>query len=158
MARLNQRPIIFALSNPTSKAECTAEQAYTWTDAQAIFASGSPFPPVTISGKTYVPGQGNNAYIFPGVGFGAIACGARLVTDEMFFESAKALAQQVSEADLEQGLIYPPLAEIRDVSAAIAAAVAEVAYLRGLATQPKPADLLAYIEEHMYVPRYHSYI
>jgi malate dehydrogenase (oxaloacetate-decarboxylating)(NADP+) len=158
MARLNDRPIVFALSNPTSKAECTAEQAYTWTEGRAIFASGSPFAPVTLAGKTYVPGQGNNAYIFPGVGLGAIACGARLVTDEMFFAAARALAQQVEEADLEQGLIYPPLMEIREVSAAIAVAVAVVAYQQGLATQPKPDDLLAHIEAQMYLPRYRSYV
>jgi len=158
MARLNDRPIVFALSNPTSKAECTAEQAYTSTRGRAIFASGSPFAPVRLAGKTYVPGQGNNAYIFPGVGLGAIACGAKLVTDEMFFEAAHALAQQVSESDLEQGLIYPPLKEIREVSAAIAAAVAEVAYKRGLATQPKSADLLAHIKAQMYVPSYQSYV
>jgi len=158
MARLNDRPIVFALSNPTSKAECTAEQAYIWTAGRAIFASGSPFAPVTLAGKTYVPGQGNNAYIFPGVGLGAVACGTRLVTDEMFFAAARALAQQVEEEDLERGLIYPPLTEIREVSAAIAAAVAEVAYRRGLATQPKPADLLEYIEAQMYVPRYKSYV
>jgi malate dehydrogenase (oxaloacetate-decarboxylating)(NADP+) len=158
MARLNERPIVFALSNPTSKAECTAEQAYTWTGGRAIFASGSPFAPVTFEGKTFVPGQGNNAYVFPGVGLGAIACGARLVTDEMFFAAAKALAQQVSEADLEQGLIYPPLAEIREVSAAIATAVAEVAYQRGLAGQARPDDLRVHIEAQMYVPRYESYV
>jgi malate dehydrogenase (oxaloacetate-decarboxylating)(NADP+) len=158
MARLNDRPIVFALSNPTSKAECTAEQAYTWTEGRAIFASGSPFAPVTLAGKTYVPGQGNNAYIFPGVGLGAISCGARLVTDEMFFAAARALAHQVSESDLERGLIYPPLTAIREVSAAIAAAVAEVAYQRELATQPKPADLLAHIEAQMYVPRYEKYV
>ena len=157
MARLNEQPIIFALSNPTSKAECTAEQAYSWTEGRAIFASGSPFAPVTLEGKTYVPGQGNNAYIFPGVGLGAIACGARLVTDEMFFAAARALAEQVSESDLARGLIYPPLTEIREVSAGIAVAVAEVAYRRGLAAQPKPADLRAYMEAQMYVPSYQSY-
>ena len=145
MARLNDRPIVFALSNPTSKAECTAEEAYTWTGGRAIFASGGPFAPVTLAGKTYVPGQGNNAYIFPGVGLGAIACGARLMTDEMFFVAAKALAHQVSESDLKRGLIYPPLTAIRRVSAAIAVAVAEVAYQRGLVTQPRPDDLRAYI-------------
>jgi malate dehydrogenase (oxaloacetate-decarboxylating)(NADP+) len=158
MTRLNDRPIVFALSNPTSKAECTAEQAYTWTEGRAIFASGSPFAPVTLAGKTFVPGQGNNAYIFPGVGLGAIACGARLVTDEMFFAAARALAAQVSADDLERGLIYPPLTEIREVSAAIAVAVAEVAYRRGLATQPKPDDVLAHIEAQMYFPRYRSYV
>lgn len=158
MARLNDRPIVFALSNPTSKAECTAEQAYAWTEGRAIFASGSPFAPVTLAGKTHVPGQGNNAYIFPGVGLGAIASGARLVTDEMFFAAAMALARRVSAADLEQGLIYPPLTAIREVSVAIAVAVAEVAYQRGLATQPRADDLGAHIEAQMYVPRYRSYV
>jgi malate dehydrogenase (oxaloacetate-decarboxylating)(NADP+) len=158
MARFNDRPIVFALSNPTSKAECTAEQAYAWTGERAIFASGSPFPPVTLGDKTYVPGQGNNAYIFPGVGLGAIACGARLVTDEMFFAAARALAEQVSEPELERGLIYPPLTAIREVSAAIASAVAEMAYRQGLAAQPKPEDLLAHIEAQMYVPRYQSHV
>jgi malate dehydrogenase (oxaloacetate-decarboxylating)(NADP+) len=157
MARLNDRPIVFALSNPTSKAECTAEQAYAWTEGKAIFASGSPFPPVTVGDKTFVPGQGNNAYVFPGVGLGAIASGAKLVTDEMFFAAAMALAGQVSESDLARGLIYPPLTEIREVSAAIAVAVAEVAYRQGLATQPKPDDMLAHVEAQMYVPRYRTY-
>jgi len=157
MSRINERPIVFALSNPTSKSECTAEQAYQWSKGKAIFASGSPFDPVTYEGKTYTPGQGNNAYVFPGAGLGIVASQTRLVTDEMFLEAAKALADLVTEADLEKGLIYPPLTRIREVSAVIAAAVAEVAYERGLARRPKPDDLLATIKAEMYDPAYPSY-
>jgi len=158
MATFNERPIIFALSNPTSKSECTAEQAYTWSDGRAIFASGSPFEPVDYQGKTFVPGQGNNAYIFPGVGLGAIAAATRTVTDEMFFVAAKALANQVSEADLALGRIYPALSRIREVSAYIAVAVAEVAYQRDLAQDEPPADLLAHVRSLMYQPVYCDYI
>ncbi len=158
MATCNQRPIVFAMSNPTSKAECTAEEAYTWTEGRAIFASGSPFAPVTLNGKTYVPGQGNNAYIFPGVGLGTIACEASFVTDEMFFAAAKALANEVSEGDLEQGRIYPPLTKIREVSAIIATAVAEVAYKQDIAKKAKPDDLPAFIRSQMYEPKYQRYV
>jgi malate dehydrogenase (oxaloacetate-decarboxylating)(NADP+) len=158
MLAYNQRPIIFALSNPTSKSECTAEEAYRWTHGQAVFASGSPFDPVTLEGKTYVPGQANNSYIFPGVGLGVIACEAQQVTDEMFFAVAKALAAEVSESDLAQGRIYPSLSKIRDVSAKIATAVAEVAYQSHLAAHHRPTDLLAYIKSQMYEPTYKSYV
>ena len=154
MAEINKQPIIFALSNPTSKAECSAEEAYRHTDGRALFACGSPYDPVTINGKTFVPRQGNNSYIFPGVGLGAIASETRLVTDEMFMAAAHTLAQMVSEEDLKQGSLYPALPRIREVSANIAAAVAAVAYQRGLASGPAPNDLRALVESQMYDPRY----
>jgi malate dehydrogenase (oxaloacetate-decarboxylating)(NADP+) len=158
MAAQDERPIVFALSNPTSKAECTAAQAYRWSDGRALFACGSPFDPVTLGSQTFVPRQGNNSYIFPGVGLGVIASGASRVTDEMFMAAAHTLAEQVSAADLRQGSLYPPLKNIRDVSAHIAAAVAEVAYRKELAQGAKPADLVAFMKAQMYEPRYATYV
>jgi malate dehydrogenase (oxaloacetate-decarboxylating)(NADP+) len=154
MGRLNERPIVFALSNPTSKSECTAEQAYAWTNGRAVFASGSPFAPVTAGGRVHVTGQANNSSIFPGVGLGLLVSGSNRVTDEMFFAAARALAAQVSDAEVEQGSIFPAAARLREVAAAVAAAVAEVAYDQGLATNPRPADLSAHVAQAMYVPRY----
>jgi malate dehydrogenase (oxaloacetate-decarboxylating)(NADP+) len=157
LGAINERPIVFALSNPTSKAECTAEQAYRWSGGRALFASGSPFDAVTLNSRTFVPRQGNNSYIFPGVGLGAIACGARRITDEMFMAAARTLAEQVTEADLAQGSLYPPLSKVRDVSAHIAAALAEIAYRAGLATGPRPDNVLSFVRAQMYEPRYQSY-
>ncbi len=158
MAKLNTRPMVFALSNPTSKAECTAQQAYEWSDGQALFASGSPFDPVTIGDRTWVSRQGNNSYIFPGIGLGAIAVRSRRVTDEMFLAAARALADQVSAEDLAQGSLYPPLSSVRAVSARIAAAVAAVAYAQGHAGLERPADLLAHVRSCMYDPAYPQYV
>lgn len=157
MAAINERPIVFALSNPTSKSECTAEQAYRWSGGRALFASGSPFDPVSFEGRSHVPRQGNNSYIFPGVGLGAIVARARHVTDEMFMAAVQALCEQVGDDDLAQGSLYPPLARVREVSAHIAAAVARVAFDRGLAQVPRPDDLLAFVRAQMYTPVYTDY-
>ncbi len=157
MAQLNERPIVFALSNPTSKAECTAQQAYEWSEERAIFASGSPFEPVQIGNKTYVPGQGNNAYIFPGVGLGAVVSRTRRVTDEMFLAAATVLAEQVSDEDLDLGRVYPSLSRVREVSALIAAEVAAIAYTQGLAQREAPDDILTDVREHMFQPLYPHY-
>jgi len=154
MAQINRQPIVFALSNPTSKAECSAEDAYRHTGGRALFACGSPYDPVMLNGKTFVPRQGNNSYIFPGVGLGAIVSGTRLITNEMFLSAANTLAKLVSKEDLDQGSLYPALPRIRDVSAHIAAAVARVAYVRGLAIGKPPKNLLAYVRSQMYDPRY----
>ena len=154
MAALNQRPVVFALSNPTANSECTAQEAYDWSQGRVIFASGSPFPPVVHDGGTFSPGQANNAYIFPGVGLGVIASGARRVTDEMFAAAARRLAAEVSDEDRQRGSMFPPLSKIRDVSAAIAAAVAEVAYDHGLARTARPGDLEATVRAQMYDPTY----
>jgi malate dehydrogenase (oxaloacetate-decarboxylating)(NADP+) len=158
MAEQNDRPIIFALSNPTSKSECTAEQAYTWSQGRAIFASGSPFGPVRFNGKTLVPGQGNNAYIFPGVGLGVSFCKARSVTNDMFLKAASALADEVSEQDLYLGRIYPSLEKIRDVSASIACAVVQEAIDNGLSQIEKPDNLMDAIRQTMYSPEYPDYV
>jgi malate dehydrogenase (oxaloacetate-decarboxylating)(NADP+) len=158
MTRLNERPIVFALSNPTSKSECTAAQAYEWSGGRALFASGSPFDPVDFAGQHFVPRQGNNSYIFPGVGLGVVAVRSTRVTDEMFMAAARTLAEHTSDADLAQGSLYPPLSGVREVSAHIAAAVAEIAYRDGYATHDRPDDLLAFMRSQMYDPRYVSYV
>ncbi len=157
MAALNDRPMVFALSNPTSKAECTAEQAYAWSDGRAIFASGSPFAEVEFKGRRHVPGQGNNIYIFPGVGLGALASEAREVTDAMFLAAARTLADLVEPDDLALGRVYPALTKIRDVSLRIAAAVAAEAYESGLAQATRPDDLVSDIRARMFDPVYREY-
>nr|XP_042906931.1 NADP-dependent malic enzyme [Parasteatoda tepidariorum] len=150
-----KQPIVFALSNPTDRAECTAEQAYTFTDGKCIFASGSPFPAFTYKGKTFHPGQGNNAYIFPGVSLALIACEARSVGDKVFLVAAKALAEQVSKEDLAEGRVYPPLHTIRKVSLTIAAKVARFLFTEGLATiKPEPPDLETFLSTKQYSYEY----
>ncbi|KAL0397032.1 UNVERIFIED_CONTAM: NADP-dependent malic enzyme, chloroplastic [Sesamum calycinum] len=158
MAYFNKKPVILALSNPTSQSECTAEEAYTWSEGRAIFASGSPFSPVEYNGTFYASGQANNAYIFPGLGLGLIISGAIRVHDDMLLAASEALAAQVSQENLDKGLIYPPFANIRKISAQIAAKVAAKAYELGLATRlPQPENLVKHAESCMYSPNYRNY-
>ena len=158
MARINQRPIIFPYSNPTSHSECTAEEAYRWSEGRAVFASGSPFPPVRFGDRTLVPGQGNNVYIFPAIGMAVYATRARLITDEMFIAAARAVAEQVTKAELDVGLIYPPQSEILKTELHAALRVAEVIFTRGLARVPKPSDIGAFIQSQTYKTEYPALI
>ena len=154
MSRINERPIIFALSNPTSKAECTAEMAYQFSEGRALFASGSPFDKVEYNGKTFVPRQGNNAYVFPALGRAATFVKSKTMPTGMFLAASRKLADLVTEEDLERGSLYPALSEIRPISESISVAVAEWAYTHGVATAQKPEDLDAAVKASMYVPHY----
>ena len=152
MSEVNSRPVIFALSNPTSRAECTPEQAYAWSAGRAVFASGSPFAPVTYGDRMLRPAQGNNAYVFPGIGLGAVACRARTLPDELFLVAARTLANLVRPKDLDEGALYPPLREIRKISLAIAVSVATKAYTMKLARQSRPRNIRRSVEALMYRP------
>lgn len=156
MARINRRPIVFALSNPTSRSECTAEEAYQWSDGRAVFASGSPFAPVLYRERKFVPGQCNNMYIFPAVGLAVYATEATRVTDEMFIAAARAVAELVTQAELDAGLIYPPLSAILATEMHVAHRIAEVIFARGLAGVKEPGDLRSFIESQVYTPGYAS--
>ena len=154
MSRINERPVIFPYSNPTSKSECTAQEAIEWSKGRAIFASGSPFAPLHWKDRLFVPGQGNNVYIYPAVGLAVFATEARRVTDEMFLKAAESLAAQVTEQDLAVNLIYPPMANIREASIEVAVRVAELVFDRGLAGVPRPADVGAFVRGKVYDPAY----
>jgi malate dehydrogenase (oxaloacetate-decarboxylating)(NADP+) len=158
MARINQRPVIFPYSNPTSHSECTAEEAYRWSDGRAVFASGSPFPPVRWRDRTLVPGQGNNVYIFPAIGMAVYATNAARITDEMFIAAAKAVAEQVTQDELDTGLIYPPQTAIFETELHAAEKVAEAIFERGLARVAKPANLRGFIQSRLYKPEYQALV
>lgn len=158
MSAVNERPVIFSLSNPTSRSEATAQDVYGWSEGRAVFASGSPFDPVTVNGKTLVPGQSNNVYIFPGIGLGVTACRIRRVTDEMFRVAAQAVADLVTEASLDKGHLFPELGQIRQVSLAIAVGVSRLAFEQGLAEIDEPDDLRGFIANFMHVSNYDSKI
>jgi malate dehydrogenase (oxaloacetate-decarboxylating)(NADP+) len=154
MARINERPVILALSNPTEHAECTPEQAYTWSKGKAIYAAGVQFQPVRYEGTTFLPGQANNFYIFPAVGMAIFATQATRVTDEMFIEAGQAVADQVPPDLLKQGLLYPLQSNILETEVQTAARVAKLVFDSGLARVERPKDMVAFIRQHVYTPEY----
>jgi malate dehydrogenase (oxaloacetate-decarboxylating)(NADP+) len=154
MSKINEFPIIFPFSNPTTHSECTAEEAYKWSAGKAIFASGSPFETVVLNGKVFIPGQGNNVFIFPAMGMAVFATEVKRVTDEMFICAADALAGQVSEDMLKSGLIYPPISEIRNVSINVAVKIAEYIFDSGLAGIDRPESVEEFIKSRVYYPDY----
>jgi malate dehydrogenase (oxaloacetate-decarboxylating)(NADP+) len=154
MSRINDRPVILALSNPTEHAECTAEQAYSWSNGKAIYAAGVQFAPVHYKGQTFLPGQANNFYIFPAVGMAIFATQAKRVTDEMFIEAGQAVADQVAPELLKQGLLYPLQSNILETEIQTAARVAKLVFDSGLARVERPADMVSFIRRHVYKPEY----
>ncbi len=158
ISRINERPVILALSNPTEHAECTAEQAYSWSKGKAIYAAGVQFPPVHLNGQVFLPGQANNFYIFPAVGMAIFATQASRVSDEMFIEAATAVANQVPPKMLEQGLLYPPQSNILETEIQTAARVAKLVFNSGLARVDRPADMVAFIRQHVYKPEYQKLV
>ena len=154
VARINERPVVMALSNPTDHAECTAEQAYTWSNGKAIYAAGIQFPPVHFNGQTFLPGQANNFYVFPAIGMAVFATQASRVTDEMFIEAAKAVADQVPSDLLRQGLLFPLQSNILESEIQTAARVAKLVFDSGLARVDRPGDMVAFIRQHVYKPQY----
>jgi malic enzyme len=154
MADVNDRPVIFPLSNPTSQSECTADEAVRWSSGRAIVATGSPFDPVAYDGRSFRVGQGNNAFVFPGVGLGLWVGRVRRATDGMFLDAARTLAAQVTAADLSHGAVYPELSRIRECSHAVACAVIRRAVAEGHAGLDRLEDLDERVSDAMWVPRY----
>jgi malate dehydrogenase (oxaloacetate-decarboxylating)(NADP+) len=154
MSRLNERPIIFALSNPTEKAECSAEQAYTWSKGKVLFAAGVQFPDVKLNGQTFHPGQANNFYIYPAVGMAVYATRPKRITDEVFIAAAEASADQVTDTERKRGMLFPSQANILEVEITTAVRVAEFMFDKGLATVKRPEDIRAWIEAQVYKPQY----
>jgi malate dehydrogenase (oxaloacetate-decarboxylating)(NADP+) len=156
LSRINDRPVVLALSNPTEHAECTPEQAYTWSNGKAIYAAGVQFAPVYFNGQTFLPGQANNFYIFPAIGMAVFASQASRVTDEMFIEAARGVAHQVPSELLKQGLLYPPQSNILETEIQTAARVAKLVFDSGLARVERPTDMVAFIRRHVYSPEYQA--